>query len=81
MSKTRKRVTMQVTVSVPTWMTAREARREVRTLINEQCNYMSLGQDDQQVDPDTVRAVRVCTTTADNRSGTTAQIVKLAERI
>jgi hypothetical protein len=38
MSK-RKQITMIVTVSVPNDMTPIEARREVRTLINEQCNY------------------------------------------
>lgn len=35
----RKQVTMTVTVSVPVDMSAADARREVRTLINEQCNY------------------------------------------
>lgn len=35
----RKRVTMLFTVSVPTDASASDARREVRTLINEQCNY------------------------------------------
>lgn len=39
MSKTRKKVTMLVTVSVPVAMTAAQARREVRTLITDQCNY------------------------------------------
>lgn len=37
--KTRKLVTMLVTVSVPRDMTAAEARREVRTLIAEQRHY------------------------------------------
>lgn len=40
MASKRKTLTMQVTVSVPAWMTAADARREVRTLINEQCNYL-----------------------------------------
>lgn len=35
----RKIVTMALTVSVPSTMTAREARREVRSLINDQCNW------------------------------------------
>lgn len=35
----RKIVTMLVTVSVPSGTTAAEARREVRTLINNQSNY------------------------------------------
>lgn len=39
MATTRKQVTMTVTVSVPKWMTAAQARREVRTLINQQCFY------------------------------------------
>ncbi|XAI96368.1 hypothetical protein [Microcystis phage Mae-JY30] len=39
MMKTRKKVTMLLTVSVPREMSAAEARREVRTLVNEQCNY------------------------------------------
>ena len=38
--KSRKRITMTVTVSVPHWLSAADARREVRTLINEQCNYL-----------------------------------------
>jgi hypothetical protein len=50
MSK-RKTVTMLVRVSVPVDMTAAEARREVRTLINDQSNYMA--------DPDDVR-VKSC---------------------
>lgn len=37
--KTRKRLTMTVTVSVPHGMTAAAARREVRTLITHQCNW------------------------------------------
>ncbi len=37
--KTRKSVTMLLTVSVPREMSAADARREVRTLVNEQCNY------------------------------------------
>lgn len=39
MTKTRKRVTMTVTVSVPADRTAAEARREVKTLVREQCFY------------------------------------------
>lgn len=39
--KKRKQVTMLVTVSVPVEFTADMARREVRTLINEQCNYVA----------------------------------------
>jgi len=42
MSK-RKIVRMVVDVSVPVWMSPRDAQREVRTLINEQCGYLSNG--------------------------------------
>lgn len=43
MAHSLKPVSMIVTASVPTWMTAAQARREVRTLINEQCNFLSHG--------------------------------------
>lgn len=39
MTKTRKRVTMLVTVSIPAGYSAADARREVRSLVAEQCNY------------------------------------------
>lgn len=39
MTEKRKLVTMIVTVSVPAFLSAHGARREVRHLINEQCNY------------------------------------------
>ena len=62
--KNRKRITMTVTVSVPHCMTARQARREVRYLVNCQSNYMShMSLPDgeiQYVDEETVRAVKVC---------------------
>ena len=35
----RKLVSMKLTVSVPADMSAAQTRLEVRTLINEQCNY------------------------------------------
>jgi hypothetical protein len=35
----RKKVTMLLTVSVPREMSPADARREVRSLVNEQCNY------------------------------------------
>lgn len=41
MKTTRKTITMSVQVSVPSFMTAAQARREVRTLINDQSNYLS----------------------------------------
>lgn len=34
--KKKKQVTMLVTVSCPSWLTAAQARKEVRTLINDQ---------------------------------------------
>lgn len=49
--KRRKKVTMLVTVSVPVAMTAAQARREVRSLVTDQCNYAA--------DPDEVKAVKV----------------------
>ncbi|MDQ0422329.1 hypothetical protein J2045_003377 [Peteryoungia aggregata LMG 23059] len=49
----KKRVTMLVTVSVPEHLSAAEARREVRTLINEQCLYSS------ELDDGDIKAVRV----------------------
>ena len=39
MSKSRKRVTMLVTVSIPAGYSTADARREVRSLVGEQCNY------------------------------------------
>lgn len=46
-TQTRKRLTMMVTVSVPYGMTPAEARREVKTLITDQCNYdMAWNSDD-----------------------------------
>lgn len=46
----RKQVTMSVTVSVPVWMTAAQARREVRTLITHQANYLDHGPNFEEVD-------------------------------
>jgi hypothetical protein len=43
--KRRKHIKMTVTLSVPHWMTAAWARREVRELVNNQCNYLSSGPD------------------------------------
>lgn len=39
MAKRRKEIAMLVRVTVPSWMTAMQTRKEVRTLINKQCNY------------------------------------------
>lgn len=62
----RKTLTVQVEITVPSWMTAAEARREVRTLINHQANYMSgrwsgsdLRSEWLEVHEKTVRARRV----------------------
>lgn len=51
MARRRKLVTMLVTVSVNPDMCARDARREVRTLVNDQSNY--------RWDPEDIRATRV----------------------
>lgn len=51
MTKKRKRVTMSVTVTVPHWMSAADARREVRELVTHQRNW--------SVDLGDVKAVRV----------------------
>lgn len=37
--KRTKLLTMTVTVRAPAWLSASAARREVKTLINEQCFY------------------------------------------
>lgn len=39
MAKRRKKITMLVTVSVPAALPAAAARREVRSLINDQCEF------------------------------------------
>lgn len=61
--KSRKRITMTVTVSVPHWLTAADARREVRTLINDQTNYLDGFYDRREryreIHDKTVRAVKV----------------------
>lgn len=41
MANKRKRITMTVTVSVPADLPAKDARREVRTLINHQSGWLS----------------------------------------
>lgn len=49
--KRRKAVEMTVRVTVPITMSARDARREVRTLITHQCNW--------RADVDDVKAIKV----------------------
>lgn len=56
---TRKRITFAVTVSVPDWMTKAQVSREVRSLINEQCNWMSAGPLGEPLDDGDIRAVAV----------------------
>lgn len=51
MTERRKQYTMTITVSVAPHVTAAEARREVRTLINEQVNYHH--------DPEDVRCKKI----------------------
>jgi hypothetical protein len=57
MAKGRKRtIQMVVTVTIPGWMTAAQARREVRSLINNGVGYLEYGPDFQDA---TVRAKAV----------------------
>jgi hypothetical protein len=60
MAKTRKRIRMTVEVSCPAWLTAAQARREVRALINHQAFW---GQSNptgwDQVDDHNFRAMKV----------------------
>ena len=44
-----KYVYVALTLRVPKWMTKMQAAREVRTLVNEQRNYMSHGADYEEV--------------------------------
>lgn len=55
----KKRLTLAVTVSVPKWMTKAHAAREVRTLINDQCGYLSAGPNGEPFDYPDFRAVAV----------------------
>lgn len=41
MAKRRKYVAMTVVVSVPQWLSTADARREVRTMINDRCGWRS----------------------------------------
>lgn len=67
MSKNRKTIRLLLTVSVPAEMSAADARREVRTLINDQCNY--------DADPGDVRARAVKPLTYDNFIGRPKRLV------
>jgi hypothetical protein len=49
----RKHLMMILTISVPADLTAKEARREVRTLINNQSNWLS------RIDENDVKAIKV----------------------
>lgn len=59
--KRRKELNMTVKVTVPAWMTVAQARREVRTLINDQANYLSYNPADwqQEVTEKSIRAKAV----------------------
>ena len=46
---------MFLTVNVPDWMSASDARREVRTLINDQCCFMTFGPGGQDFDEGDIR--------------------------
>lgn len=46
----RKSVTMTVTASVPGWMTAAQARREIRSRINHGAGYLSHGPNFEEVE-------------------------------
>lgn len=48
--------TLVVTLVAPSWMTAAMPRREVKTLINEQCGFLSHGPNYEDA---TVRARKV----------------------
>lgn len=41
MTRRKKQITLTVTLSVPSWLTKAQARKEVRSLINEQAFYGS----------------------------------------
>lgn len=62
----RKQVTMQVTVTGPSWMTAEIARRNVRDLIGNQCFSGTVGGDRDTVWEEIdeynfkVKAVKAC---------------------
>ncbi len=56
MTKRRKEVVMQVTVTVPAWCTAAQARREVRAMLNSSNNWELSGPDFQE---GRLRAVKV----------------------
>lgn len=49
MSRQRQYHSMTVTVSAPSAMSPAQVRREVRSLINEQCNYLSVAPDGEDV--------------------------------
>lgn len=60
MSKTSKTVTMLVTVRCPSWLPAAAARREVRSLINNQAFYgTSASAFGVEIDESNFRATKV----------------------
>lgn len=55
----RKHFTMQITVSVNGWMNSAQARREVRTLINNQSNWLHHGGPNNGFEEPIVKAIKV----------------------
>lgn len=55
-SKKRRSLDLQLTLSYPWWMTASQAKREMKTLINQGINYMEMGPNYQTVDIGTIKA-------------------------
>lgn len=51
-----RRLTIELTISTSATLTSAEIRREVRTLINEQSNYMECDRDGNDIN---LRAVKV----------------------
>lgn len=55
----RKTFTFEVTVTVNGWMTTSQARREVRTLINDQTNYLDHGGPQNDFEEPKVRVAKI----------------------
>lgn len=60
MAKTRKTIELRVTVSVPLWLSRRQAAKEVRALINDQAFYGHRnGETWEEIDDHNFRARKV----------------------
>src|SRR3546814_19607815 len=71
MSKARKQLTLLVTVSVPVDMSAVQARREVRTLLSEQCKWGTQPEDVKAVSVKPIpRAQEIGSASGRKRGGT-----------